>query len=460
MGSSPHPPPSPPLRLRRAHPVLTACALATLDFCAVLSTAAVFPDQLGHLAATATLVTVLLALAGLDRSRLALSTLDDVPVLSGRLLLAVGFVGAAVNVLGEPADVRPYLVAGVAALVPLHAARALGYAVLRRLRSSGITSRHTVVLGGGEVAEEVAAMIRSHPAYGLRVIGHLEDGPELFRETSLGPRLGGTGDIASVLRTTDVQVIVVAFGATPDRAVVDSFRSREGQQRDVFIVPRLFEVLGARGITDHMGPIPLVRLQRHRHRGLRAAVKRMEDVVLSALGIVVLSPVLLACAVAVRMTGPQVLFKQQRIGRDGRPFNMLKFRTLRPSSAVESEQMWSHAMDQRVTKVGRFLRSASLDELPQLFNVLRGQMTIVGPRPERSFFVERWSKQIPHYGYRHRAPMGLTGLAQVSGFRGGDESSLGSRARFDNYYIENWSLWLDIKVMIRTFGKLVYTRGS
>ena len=164
------------------------------------------------------------------------------------------------------------------------------------------------------------------------------------------------------------------------------------------------------------------------------------------------------CAVATRLEGgPGIFFRQLRIGRYGKPFQLVKFRSMRPSTETESQTRWSVADDPRVGPVGRFMRRTSLDELPQLWNILRGDMTIVGPRPERPFFVDRFSADYPDYAMRHRVPVGLTGLAQVSGLRGDTPTS--DRARFDNYYIENWSLWLDVKVILRTVAEVVRGGG-
>jgi lipopolysaccharide/colanic/teichoic acid biosynthesis glycosyltransferase len=162
---------------------------------------------------------------------------------------------------------------------------------------------------------------------------------------------------------------------------------------------------------------------------------------------------------AVRLAlGPGVLFRQERVGLDGRPFDLLKFRSLRPATSLESATTWSIALDDRLGSVGRFLRKTSLDELPQLWNVLRGQMSIVGPRPERPHFVEQFTEQFPAYLARHRVPSGLTGMSQVHGLRG--DTSIEDRARLDNFYIEHWSLWADIKLMLRTAEAVVRGSGS
>jgi lipopolysaccharide/colanic/teichoic acid biosynthesis glycosyltransferase len=181
--------------------------------------------------------------------------------------------------------------------------------------------------------------------------------------------------------------------------------------------------------------------------------------VVAAVGIVVLAPVLAACALAVRWElGADVLFRQERVGLDGQRFELLKFRSLRPETANESSTRWSIASDHRVGPVGRFLRRTSLDELPQLWNVLRGEMSLVGPRPERPHFVAAFEATYPQYPARHRVPSGLTGWAQVHGLRG--DTSIADRARFDNFYIENWSLWLDLKILLRTFTSVLGGRGS
>jgi lipopolysaccharide/colanic/teichoic acid biosynthesis glycosyltransferase len=194
--------------------------------------------------------------------------------------------------------------------------------------------------------------------------------------------------------------------------------------------------------------------------GIRAPrAKRAMDAGLAALALLALAPVLGACALAVRLAdGPGVLFRQERIGLGGRPFTLLKFRTLRPGDARESATRWSIAGDHRMSTVGRTLRRTSLDELPQLWNVLRGDMSMVGPRPERPYFVERFSAEHPGYADRHRMPVGITGLAQVHGLRG--DTSIADRARFDNHYIDTWSLWQDVTILVRTACTVFRFGGS
>ena len=183
--------------------------------------------------------------------------------------------------------------------------------------------------------------------------------------------------------------------------------------------------------------------------------KRAIDVAGAGAGLLMLAPVLLACALAVRLESnrAKVIFRQERVGQGGRPFTIMKFRSLTPSSDLESQVRWNINNDARVGRIGKLLRNSSLDELPQLINVLRGDMSLVGPRPERPFFVEQFRRTYAGYGDRHRMPVGLTGWAQIHGLRG--DTSIEDRVRFDNYYIENWSLGLDLKIMARTVGSML-----
>ena len=227
---------------------------------------------------------------------------------------------------------------------------------------------------------------------------------------------------------------------------------------DLWMVPRLREFPQGAGAPDHIGAIPVVRLRRPVLDGPKWWIKRTSDVLVSSAALLLLSPLLVLCAAAAFLDGgPGIIFRQQRIGRYGKPFDLLKFRSMRPVDATDAQTTWNIGHDPRVRPIGRFLRRTSLDELPQLWNILRGDMSVVGPRPERPYFVDRFSENYPEYAMRHRVPVGLTGLAQVSGLRG--DTPISDRARFDNYYIENWSLWLDVKVLLRTVAEVLRGGG-
>jgi exopolysaccharide biosynthesis polyprenyl glycosylphosphotransferase len=251
----------------------------------------------------------------------------------------------------------------------------------------------------------------------------------------------------------------VAFGSLPESMLVEVIRTCDKLDVEIFFVPRLFELYFTSRDVDLLWGFPLVRLRAPAFRSPAWRVKRAFDIVVSGTALAVLSPVMAAVALAVRLEGGQgVVFRQERVGLDGRPFSVMKFRSLKPVDETESQTNWNIAHDDRVGKVGKFLRQSSLDELPQLWNILRGDMSIVGPRPERPHFVDEFARLYPRYTARHRVPAGLTGWSQVHGLRG--DTSIEERARFDNYYIENWTVWLDIKICLMTVGAVLRRAGG
>jgi exopolysaccharide biosynthesis polyprenyl glycosylphosphotransferase len=401
--------------------------------------------------------------AGLHRSRLTLSVLDDLPTLLGRWLAA-----AALAVLGQiawsQAIWQDYVInwaflwgavtVGVAAVV----LRAVGYAAIRRLRSRGVVQHRTVVVGAGRVGAQVTEILQAHPEYGLHPIGFLDDDPPDFDNILPLPVLGGPQSLTDVLLERRVNNVVVAFSSMKESEMVSVIRTCDRFSCELFVVPRLFELSHVDTAMDAAWGFPLVRLRRATYRSPAWRVKRLVDVLVSGLAVLAIAPLLLVLAVAVRLDGgPGILFRQERVGVDGRRFDVLKFRSLRPATDTESATRWNVADDERMSALGRFLRKSSLDELPQLYNILRGDMSLVGPRPERPYFVDQFRGLYPSYEARHRVPSGLTGWAQVHGLRG--DTSIADRARFDNYYIENWSPWLDVKIVLRTVSSILRGAG-
>jgi exopolysaccharide biosynthesis polyprenyl glycosylphosphotransferase len=261
-----------------------------------------------------------------------------------------------------------------------------------------------------------------------------------------------------VLFEEKVDRVVVAFGRAREADIVDVLRACEDASVDIHILPRFFELgstVHATDVDDVWG-FPLVRLRRPVRRTLSRAAKRAFDMSVAALGLLLAAPLYAVLAVAVKLSSPgPVHFRQQRVGQRGETVEILKFRSMRVHSDSDTE--WT-TDDEVVTRVGHMMRTLGLDEIPQLWNILRGQMSLVGPRPERPFFVEQFKAEIPHYDDRHRVPGGLTGLAQVHGLRG--DTSIEERARFDNHYIENWSLWRDLAILMQTVFAVVRNVGS
>ncbi|PWW21829.1 Undecaprenyl-phosphate glucose phosphotransferase [Geodermatophilus normandii] len=398
--------------------------------------------------------------AGLYRSRLNLSLLDDLPYTLAAVVVAWTFKVALFSVLpGVDPPVRQ-VTHFVVLLAAILVARLVAYHVVRTARCRGLVRHRTLVVGAGQMGVRVAATLLERRNYGLDPIGFLDAG-EHDEATALLPipLLGRYDRLAQVIREQAVRDVIVAYGGTDEDELVDILRTCDRLDVDVFVVPRLFELHHTNRYTDEIWGIPLVRRRRSVYRSPWWRTKRLVDVVVSAVSLLVLLPVLTACAVAVRLEGgPGIIFRQTRVGLDGRPFEVLKFRSLKPVDETESQTNWNIKHDDRLGPVGRFLRASSLDELPQLWNIFRGDMSLVGPRPERPHFVDQFSAHIPRYTARHRVPAGLTGWAQSHGLRG--DTSIEDRARFDNYYIENWSPWLDMKIVLKTVGQVLRRQGG
>ena len=330
------------------------------------------------------------------------------------------------------------------------AARAGVYALARR--AARRRPRATLLVGTGPSAQRLAAALARHPEYGLRPVALVGPVPRRLPGAVTLPVLSTMGQLSGVLLREDVGHVL--FTRAPRETHLRLFRAHGCTLWRVAADPAL---AGPR--AGHLWGFACELLAAPPRRRFGRRAKRALDVVAALAGLLVAAPVLLLCALAVRLTqGPGVLFRQVRVGQDGRRFVMLKFRTLTPANEQEAATRWSIADDQRLTPLGRLLRRTSLDELPQLWNVLRGDMSLVGPRPERPHFVERFSRLHPRYADRHRMPAGLTGLAQVSGLRG--DTSIEDRIRFDNLYIETWSLWRDVCILLRTTAACLRRGGS
>lgn len=431
-------------RSARSLPRRTANAvLAAGDLAACLAAAVVGAGRPVPIAVSTVLAAVLWA-TGAWRPRLSLHVLEDLPWLGMRVAVATMLTFPAAVALGvvlRPADA----LAVPAAFGLLVAGRTLSCTWIRWARRRRLLVDRTLLIGGGEVANELSAQLLARPEHGMLPVG-LVDVPGGRGETPPAGRHDVLDDLFDAAR---VDSVVVAFGRQREPDLVRIVRAAVARGVTVYVVPRFFELaVGARGpdVEDVWG-IPLVRVRQSALRCRAWRVKRVVDVVVSATALVLGAPLLLLLAAAVKVTSPgPVLFKQRRVGQHGDLINVLKLRSLQVND--DSDTRWSVAGDPRLTPIGGFLRRTSLDELPQLVNVLRGEMSLVGPRPERPHFVEEFSRRIPGYDDRHRVPAGMTGWAQIHGLRG--DTPIGDRARFDNHYIEHWSLWRDIQIMLRT----------
>jgi exopolysaccharide biosynthesis polyprenyl glycosylphosphotransferase len=323
-----------------------------------------------------------------------------------------------------------------------------------------------LVVGPAATAQRVAATFLRHPGCGLRPVGVLADDPAGGEGL---PVLGTDEEVHRAVIQNGVRAVLVV-GPVGERgpllrALAESGCALWELDADAPAYGRARSAAyGEAGRTvrdrvprERIAGFSCRRLDAGRHRG--GPAKRALDVLVSGTLLLLVSPVLLACALMLRASdGPGVVFRQERVGRDGRPFTLLKFRTHRPSDAHEAATRWSVAGERDMSRFCRFLRRSSLDELPQLWNVFRGDMSLVGPRPERPYFVAVFSETYPGYAARHRVRTGITGLAQIHGLRG--DTSIEDRARFDNAYIDDWSLWQDVCILLRTAAALVRPTGS
>ncbi|MFC5141968.1 sugar transferase [Actinomycetospora rhizophila] len=400
---------------------------------------------------------VLLNGTGRFRARLHLSVLDELPTLVGRLLTAAAVVGTLFALWNTQQEVAPFLAMMSGTIGLVIAGRVVTTQIILTARKRRLVAHPTIIIGGGERAAEMATLLQRYPQYGLAPVGFVDDGTYCAANPVL-PRLGRVDDLDLAVAASGADVILMADGDISEADLLDVVRRPDCLDCDLLVIPRLPQFHTQAGVVDHIGSVPVMRIRTPKLEGPAWAVKRAFDIVVSGLLLLLLAPVMVACAVAVRWEGgPGFIFRQDRVGRDGQLFSCLKFRSMKPATSAESATQWNIAQDKRVGPVGKALRRSSLDELPQLWSILKGDMTLVGPRPERPHFVSQFSAEIDRYDHRHRVRAGLTGLAQVSGLRG--DTPITDRARFDNYYIENWSLWLDAKVLLRTFGEVLFAKG-
>jgi len=331
-------------------------------------------------------------------------------------------------------------------IVTVSFARAALREVLRFARRHGYNLRYAIVVGGGEPAAEVLRVLNRRRDVGIFVLGLLSDKKEVPENVRW---LGGIEDVRTVLDRQQVDIVFIALPHA-DASRLTSVLSGIGDDPiAIHLVPDVFSLVPARGGVEEFEMIPFIHLRESRLYGWNRVLKRGFDLLFGAVGLAIAAPVMLAIGVALKLTSPgPVLYQQERMGVDGRQFKMLKFRTMRVNAEEETGPIWARPDDPRRTALGVFLRRTSLDELPQLFNVLRGEMSLVGPRPERPSFVEEFRRRVPGYMLRHKVKAGITGWAQINGWRG--NTSIERRIECDLYYIERWSLGFDLKILLQT----------
>ncbi|PAB58264.1 undecaprenyl-phosphate glucose phosphotransferase [Anaeromicrobium sediminis] len=324
---------------------------------------------------------------------------------------------------------------------------------LREIRSKGYNLKHVLIIGAGELGCNFAKKINDNKYLGYNIIGFLDDNKQPGYKVSKSHILGSIDELSHIIMKRNIDEIMIALplGEYGKLGAIISTCEKYGVKAQ--IIPDYYKYIPAKPYVDVIDDLAIINI---RHVPLdfpfNRLIKRILDVILSSIGIIILSPLLITIATGVKLSSPgPILFKQERVGLHRRNFNMYKFRSMKVQTHEDEKVKWTIKEDPRKTKFGSFIRKTSIDELPQLFNVLKGDMSLIGPRPERPYFVEKFREEIPKYMIKHHVRPGITGWAQVNGWRG--DTSIKERIKCDLYYIENWNLWLDIKIIFLTIWK-------
>ncbi len=399
----------------------------------------------------------------LYHQRRALSRIDN-----GRDILGAVTVGALLvngvqellfkNTIFDPVDYprSMFFYAWFFSAVFVVVGRELHLMLVKLLRRHGVEQANLLIVGMGKAAREIAHKIQGTPELGYKIIGLVTVG-EKRRDSMYGITvLGDAGDLAYLIDAHNVEQVIIALPDARRSEIAELIgRCRRGRV-DIKIYPDVFAYMARDLSVDDLGGMPLLTVRDIALRGWKLSLKRGMDILFASIGLIALAPLMLLTAFLIRREskGP-VFFTQERMGLDERPFEMIKFRSMR-TDAEAAGPGWTVENDPRVTRIGRFMRRTNWDEIPQLINVLIGEMSLVGPRPERPVYVHQFRERIPRYMERHREKAGMTGWAQVNGLRG--DTSIEDRTVYDLWYVENWSLWLDIKIIIRTVLNTILRR--
>ena len=325
-----------------------------------------------------------------------------------------------------------------------------------RAQAQGIGDDRVLLVGAGEVGRMILHKIITNPKLGFQVVGIIDNGNR--RSVLNVPVVGAIADTPRVIEEYAVDEVIIGLPESSHQEIVGIISLCEREKVGIRVFPDVFQIMASEVTIGDLGGLPLLTMRDVALQGWRLTLKRGMDILISGLGLIVLSPFMLFVALLIKLDSPgAVFYSQERMGLDARPFRMIKFRSMR-QDAEQQGPGWTTEDDPRRTKLGTLMRRFNIDELPQLINVLVGDMSLVGPRPERPVYVEQFRQQIPRYMDRHREKAGMTGWAQVNGLRG--DTSIAERTKYDLWYIENWSLTLDIKIILRTIVQIIADSGD
>ncbi len=330
--------------------------------------------------------------------------------------------------------------------------------IQQALQSRGYGEERVLIIGTGEVGQMIRQKIQHSPGLGYKVVGFVANGSARQSVMDI-PVLGRLEDLSAIIQQHSISEVVIGLPNASRQELLSIISLCERGRVGIKIYPDVFQIMATEVSIGHLNGLPLLTVRDVALRGWRLTLKRLVDIVMSALALIVLSPLMLLTAILIKLESPgPVFYPQERMGLDAKPFLCLKFRSMRQDAEAETGPVWASKDDPRRTRIGTFIRHFSIDEFPQLINVLVGEMSLVGPRPERPVFVEQFRRSIPRYMDRHREKAGITGWAQVNGLRG--DTSIIERTKYDLWYIENWSLWLDFKIILRTVFNVITDRNA
>jgi exopolysaccharide biosynthesis polyprenyl glycosylphosphotransferase len=342
------------------------------------------------------------------------------------------------------------LIAWAANIALLTLARTIHAQVQWQAQARGVGDDRVLVIGAGEIGQMLMQKIKHNPQLGYQIVGVVDNGKGDRRQYPLdAPVLGTLADVPRIIDKYTIDEVIIGLPESSHQELVSIISLCEREKVGIRVFPDVFQIMASEVTIGDLGGLPLLTIRDVALQGWKLTLKRVMDVIFSAFGLILFSPFMLLAAILIKLDSPgPVFYTQERMGLDARPFKILKFRSMRVD-AEEQGPGWTTPDDPRKTKLGALLRRFNIDELPQLINVLIGDMSLVGPRPERPVYVEQFRQSIPRYMDRHREKAGLTGWAQVNGMRG--DTSIAERTKYDLWYIENWSIGLDLKIILRTF---------
>ncbi|UTB33069.1 MAG: undecaprenyl-phosphate glucose phosphotransferase [Methanobacterium sp. ERen5] len=351
----------------------------------------------------------------------------------------------------EVADYSRYMLAmfAVFSTIFMCVERSIVKNALMYVRGRGYNVQYILVIGAGELGESFARKIKENFYLGYEIIGFLDDNIEKGQKLDGSRIIGNINDLEQIILTKTIDLAVITISARHYQVIENTVNTLEKCGVKAEIVPDFYRYFPAKPYIDMIDDIPVINIRYvPLDDNLNKIMKRVSDIILVTIGIIIISPILIVTAILVKYSSPgPVIFKQKRVGCNRKEFNMYKFRSMK---VQEEEQFkWTKKDDPRKTRIGSFIRKTNIDELPQFFNILKGDMSLIGPRPERPFFVDKFRDEIPKYMVKHHVRPGMTGYAQINGYRG--DTSIEKRIEYDIYYVENWNIFLDVKIFFMTF---------